>query len=31
MDQWVKNPTSIYEDVGLTPGLGQWVEDPALP
>ena len=21
MDQWVKNPTSIHEDVGLTPGL----------
>ena len=23
--QWVKNPTSIYEDVGLIPGLVQWV------
>ena len=28
--QWVKNPTSIHEDVGLIPGLAQ-VKDPALP
>ena len=30
MVQWVKNPTSILEDV-LIPGLPQWVKDPALP
>ena len=24
------NPTSIHEDVGLTPGLTRWVGDPAL-
>ena len=29
--QWVKNRSSIYEDVGFIPGLAQWVKDLVLP
>ena len=25
--QWVRNPTSIHEDVGLIPGLSQWFKE----
>ena len=30
MTQWVKNPTSIQEDVGSIPSLTQWVKHPVL-
>ena len=31
MAQWVKNPASLCEDVGLIPGLTRWDKDPPLP
>ena len=31
MDQQLTNPTRIHENVGLVPGLAQWMKDPALP
>ena len=31
MAQQVKKPASIHNDVGLIPGLIQWVKDPVLP
>ena len=30
MAQQVANPTSTYEDIGLIPGLTQWVKDLVL-
>ena len=29
--QWVKNPTSIHEEMDSIPGLTQWLKDPVLP
>ena len=29
--QWVKNQTSVLENLGLIPGLTQWGKDLALP
>ena len=31
MAQQFMNPTSIHADEGSTPGLTQWVKDPAFP
>ena len=31
MAQWVKNLTSIHEDMRLLPSLTQWVKDLVLP
>ena len=30
MAQQLTNPTRTHEDVGMTPGLAQWIKDLAL-
>ena len=29
--QWLMNPTSVHEELGLIPGLPLWVKDLVLP
>ena len=31
MAEQLMYPNSIHEDVGLIPGLTQWIKDPVLP
>ena len=31
MAQWIKNLTGTQEEIGLIPGLAQWIKDLELP